>query len=58
MRTYVFRKYLRDNETVCKTVFGCSYGAHVEFNEQKIVKKSRNTVPLTPPVLVSVGATV
>ena len=31
MRTYVFHEYRRENETFCKIIFACSFGAQVEF---------------------------
>ena len=45
MRTHVFREYLRENEQFRKTVFVCSYGAQVEFFEEK--KSVENLVTLS-----------
>ena len=40
-------EYLRENKTVCETVFVYSYGVQVKSFKQKNGQKSRDTVPLS-----------
>ena len=45
-------EYLHERK-VCETVFASSYGAQVKSFKQKNGRKSRDTVPLIIPLIVS-----
>ena len=47
VRTHIFRDYLQENKKFRKTVFACSYGAQVEFFEEKKMSKILLSVRLS-----------